>query len=222
MEIVSLKNPYPNGVPEKDHDLLQPFIDVLNEIIDKVNAGERVYLEITSGERKGSIAYIKEFDSDYDQKEPVISYSRYFRDHTARISSPSLMVILGWDKRRNKIKWSTSRSTNYLRGYKGETVWEKFDKKKAEAKLLEENDIVDREGNVLKEGDRVVYINARYGSGGSLDRGTIEQIKFNVQKYEYNDAESQTVHVIIRNDNGQKSDIKRPELSILKLDKINA
>jgi hypothetical protein len=62
-----------------------------------------------------------------------------------------------------------------------------------------------------------LYINARYGSGGSLDRGTIEKIKFNVQKYEYNDAESETVHVIIRNDNGQKSDIKRPELSILKL-----
>ena len=78
MDIISLKNPYPNGVPEKDNKLLQPFIDVLNEIIEKVNAGERVYLRITSGERKGSIAYIKEFDPNYDQKEPVISYSKYF------------------------------------------------------------------------------------------------------------------------------------------------
>jgi hypothetical protein len=73
MDIISLKNPYPNGVPEKDNKLLQPFIDVLNEIIEKVNAGERVYLRITSGERKGSIAYIQIFPGSHGKgKQSII------------------------------------------------------------------------------------------------------------------------------------------------------
>ena len=122
-----------------------------------------------------------------------------------------------WDKRRNRIKWHTYDHCEYLRDYDGPTVWKKFDKKAAAKKLLKENDILDREKQVLKVGDRVIYINARYGSGACLDRGTIEEIKFNVQKSTYFNKEQYQVHVIIKNDNGQKSDIKNPQLSVIKI-----
>ena len=236
MEAISLKNPYPNGVDTEKEHLLEPFISVIKEIREKITAGERVYIRITAGELKGSIAYIKKFNDDYQYElkgsiayikkfnddyqynEPRLSRSRTFGEPKTRISNASLNVILAWDKRRNLIKWSTYDHCEYLRDYDGPTVWEKFDKKAAEKKLLEENRILDRDNNILNVGDRVIYINARYGSGASLDRGRIEKIKFNVQKTAYNDSEYKTIHVIIRNDNGSKSDIKNPHLSIIKID----
>lgn len=216
MEIISLKNPYPNGVLEDDKDLLQPFFELINEVRDKIHNGERVYLEITSGERKGSIAYVHKIDPSYKDHTPKYHLNTMFRDR--KVYMPYyLNVILGWDKRRNKIKWSTYHYTNYLKGYKGPTVWKKFDKKKAEKELLKNQPVVDRDGNILKEGDRVLYINARYGSGATLDRGTIIKIKYSVQKTEYRDNTFNITHVIIKNDDGSESDIKKPELSILKI-----
>lgn len=217
MEILELKSPYPNGVDAKDEHLLQSFVDTLDEVRDKILAGERVYIEITSGERKGSIAYIEKFDPDYTNKQPLISrYRSTFKgENKSRVTNQSLHVILRWDGRQNRIKWSTINYTIYLRGYNGPTCWEKFDKNAAAKKLLEENDVLDRDGVELKVGHRVLYINARYGSGASLDRGTIEKIHFTVQKHA--EREFSAVHVIIKNDNGQSSDIKNPNLSVLKI-----
>lgn len=215
-EAISLKNPYPNGVvPEQEH-LLESFISLIDEIRDKILAGERVYIRITAGERKGSIAYVKQLDPAYGDEEPRISHDRMFRNNTSRISNAYLNLILRWDKRRNRIKWPTYNSCEYLRGYEGPTVWEKFDKKAAEKKMLEETKVLDRDGNILKEGDRVLYINARYSCGASLDRGIIKKIRFKVQRTTYQSKEYSTVHVIIKNDNGEESDIKSPRLSVLK------
>ena len=216
MENISLKNPYPNGVKLDDEKQLQPFIDIIDEVRDKILAGERVYVKIISGERKGSIAYIECLDLAYNNDAPSISHSFMYKPPTARIKNPSLNVILRWDKRRNRIKWPTYDSCEYLRGSTGPTVWEKFDRAAAEKKMLAENDILDRDGIALAVGDRVLYINARYGSGASLDRGTIEKIHFSIKKYQ--EREFIAVHVIIKNDNGSKSDIKNPNLSILKIE----
>lgn len=216
MEAISLKNPYPNGVNECDENLLQPFLDILNEIRDKILDGEKVYIRITSGERKGSIAYIVKLDPDYNNMPPILRTSNYFRDSTVRINSANLNVILGWEGRRNRIKWSTHTSTEYLRGYTGPTVWEKFDKKATEEKYLEDNPIFDRSGNALSKGDRVLYINARYGCAARLDCGVVKDLKYGIMKTSYNDGEAVTPHVIIKNDDGSDSDIKRPSLSILK------
>jgi hypothetical protein len=220
MKEVPLKNPYPNGVVSDQEHLLEPYINLLKEIRNKINAGERVYIKITSGERKGSIAYIVKFDDHYQNIEPGYYRHADWKKVMSRVSNDSIYVILGWDKRRNRIKWSTHDSCVYLPDYKGPTVWKKFDKKAAEKKMLKENPVLDRDGNQLSVGDRVLYINARYGSGASLDRGTIEKIKYSVQKTTYNDSEYSTPHVIIKNDNGEESDIKAPELSILRMDKI--
>lgn len=217
MKAISLKNPYPNGIETDKEELLEPFISILDEIRDKIISGEKVYIRITAGERKGSIAYIDKFDPAYTQPKPphIHRHHRWGEEYYTRVTPYSFYVILGWDGRRNKIRWPTYNSCEYLRDYEGPTVWEKFDKKAAEMKLLEETEIIDREGNELNIGDRILYINARYGCAASLDRGIIEKIKFNVQKTTQ-DTEYKTVHVIIKNDKGEKSDIKNPKLSILK------
>lgn len=217
IEAISLKNPYPNGVDVELKHQLNPFIDTLNEIRNKIQSGERVYIRITAGEREGSIAYIWGFDPDYTNKDPIITYNRTFHSHTARITNDTLYVILRWDKRQNRIKWITHTACEYLRGYDGPTVWEKFDKKAAEKKLLKNEPVYDRDKNILKEGDRVLYINARYGFAASLDRGTIKKIKYSVFKTTDRDKTYDRVHVIIKNDNGEESNIKNPELSILKV-----
>ena len=222
VETIPLTNPYPNGVVEEQKHLLEPFVSTLKEIRNKITSGERVYIQITSGERKGSIAYIKKLDPDYQNIEARLSYrSRNFRgSYLYHVENYWLCVILGWDKRRNQIKWSTNDHCEYLRNYKGPTVWKKFDKKAVEKKLLKETVILDRENNELKVGDRVLYINARYGSAATLDRGTIEDIKISATKTTYSDKEYHTIHVKIKNNNGSESDIKTPHSSILKLERI--
>lgn len=213
-----LKNPYPNGLPVNEQHILEPYVDLLNELRDKISKGEKVYIRITSGERKDSIAYIHGFDPDYPSsaKNSFIQMKRMFRDQKAYIVNDSINVILGWHGRRNRIKWSTNYYCEYLPEHIGNTVWKKFDRKKAEKKMLEETPVLDREGNTLKVGDRVLYINARYGSGASLDRGIIEEIKYKVRKTSYQDRNYTEVNIIIKNDNGSQSKIKTPRLSVLK------
>lgn len=214
---IPLKNPHINGVDPGDEHLLQPHMDTLKEILAKLAAGERVYLGITSGERKGSIAFIQSQDADYDYKErePTIRHTTGSWENKVRISGDSLYIILGWEKRRNKIKWSTYQDgTVYLPDYEGPTLWEKFDKKAAAAKALKEHEVEDSEGNLLAVGDRVIYINARYGSGARLERGVINEIKMKVEVHGEN--QYVTAHVIINNDEGQRSDIQKPWLSVIK------
>lgn len=214
---IPLKNPHPNGVEEKDKHLLQPHMNTIKEIVTKLDAGERVYIGITSGERKGSIAYIHSFDGnfDYKKREPSIRYTRGSWDDRVLIDGDTLYCVIGWEKRRNKVKWATYQDgTVYLPDYEGPTIWEKFDKKAAEAKALEDHEVEDSEGNLLAVGDRVIYINARYGSGARLERGEIIEIKMKVDVHGENQYVSS--HVIINNDEGERSDIQKPWLSIIK------
>lgn len=216
---IPLRDKYINGVDPEEQELLLPHIETLKEILRKVKNGERVYLGITTGERKGSIAYIHSLDPDYlwrDQdREPKVRHSNVWGSNTVRVDNNSLYVILRWDKRRNKIKWSTGGGdTVYLPDYEGPTVWQKVDKKKLAKETLKKRKVKDREGNVLEVGDRVVYINARYGSGARLDRGTISDIKMHVDVQGEN--KYVTTHVIIDNDDGNQSDIRNPDLAILR------
>ena len=221
---ILLKDPHPNGVPSSREDELQAHMDTINKIYDCLEKGERVYLGITSGERKGSIAYIQ-LDDDYRNERCSIRHFwdkyRFGRtgDENGMVSTLQddfISCVLRWDGRRNKVKWVTYKHTVYLPDYEGPTVWEKFDKKAAAAENLKSRPALDRDGSELAVGDRVLYINARYGAGASLDRGTVSKIKATMQMN--GDRQYTTTHVIIDNDNGQKSDIKEPQLSIIKFD----
>jgi hypothetical protein len=223
MKKIDLKNPHSNGVPQSREAELQPHIDVINEIHDRLERGDRVYVEITAGEREGSIAYI-ELDDDYCNERPRIHYyNDTYRfgpmgdpDHgVAQLNHCSINCILRWEKRRNRIKWATYHDTVYLQDYKGPTFWVKFDKKQAAKDVLEKTTVVDRYGYKLEKGDRVLYINARYGDAARLDAGVITDIKAKVKLCGHRRYES--IHVHIDNDVGEHSEICAPELSIAKL-----
>ena len=70
--IIPLSDPKPNGVIAEEEAVFQPLIDAINEIMDRVEHGERVYLGITNGERKGSIGYVKSIDRWYISRRPRI------------------------------------------------------------------------------------------------------------------------------------------------------
>jgi len=218
LRMISLSNPAPNGVSPEKEAVFRPFINAINEIIDKIKRGERVYLGITNGERKGSIGYVKFLDSYYVNHRPRITH--YYdtwgggRTHV-RIEDGTIPCTLGWEGRRNKIEWLMTRDTVYLPDYSGPTVWKKFDKKAAAKAALVKNPVKDRDGNRLAVGDRVLYINARYGAGACLDRGTIREIKAHTTVY--GEQTYTKIHVIIDNDAGVESDIRKAQLSILKI-----
>jgi len=171
--------------------------------------GDRVYIGFVTGERVGSIAYI--LDCDLSRIVPKL-YRNYYDNKWG--CNAGFSATVGWEKRRNKInEYIGGTEVVYLPDYQGPTVWEKFDKKAAAAEALARTPMKDREGNEIKEGDRVLYINARYGSGAQLDRGKIISIKATVQKHR--DLTVTTFNVEIESDGGEKSVITKPSQSVL-------
>lgn len=219
IKCVSLCNPAPNGVSIEREDVFTPLINTLNEIHDRIERGEKVYFGITDGERKGSIAYVHSFDAKYQKRRPFIRYDQDWWGREPKTISRAMYdfvsVVLAWDKRRNRIKWATYKDTVYLPDYDGSTVWQKFDKNAAGQAIIEKYPAKDRDGNVLTAGDRVVYINTRYGGGAILDRGTSKEIKVSVTSR--GKQWLHTTHVLIDNDRGEQSDIRQSQDSVLKL-----
>jgi hypothetical protein len=87
-QAISLSNPYPNGVPTEEENKLDPYINLLKEIRSKILNGEKVYIRINAGERKGSIAYIEKLNDAYQNNEP--GYYRY-RDWQTEKTMPSML-----------------------------------------------------------------------------------------------------------------------------------
>lgn len=211
---IPLRDPYPNGATDKKY--FDQIIWAYESIKSILDAGKKVYVGYTTGERAGSIAYIKEVLSDSDKIVPEVyfSHNTWKKGHDWRCWS-GFQAVLGWDGRRNAVKCFINHDIVYFPDYEGPTVWEKFDKKAAEKSAAEAAIVLDRDGNILEIGDRVLYINARYGGAACLDRGTISDIKVKVNKCR-NDIHSE-LNVIIDNDNNEQSKITGPNLSVLKI-----
>lgn len=207
-----------NGSDDKsDYD---EIIATYTDLKERWKAGERIYVGFTTGERKGSIAYIKEVSTNEDNMIPTIhSNTRY----SARAWGPAWRhghvgwtVRLAWEGRRNQINGSLAYDRLvWFHDYEGPTVWKKFDKKAAEKAATEAAVIKDRDGEVLKEGDRVLYINARYGSAAQLDRGTIKSMRVKVQKR--GEREYQQLELVIDNDEGEQSKLTSSSGAVLKI-----
>ena len=199
---------------ESDYD---DIVATYQDIHDKLEAGERVYIGYPEGERAGSIGFIKELECDMDQIIPTVRNSSYYstRPDGTWICHAGFHAKIGWDKRRNVVKCYIGHGKVYFPNFKGPTVWEKFDKKAAEKEATDARIVIDRDGKVINVGDRVLYINARYGGAAQLDRGIITDIKVKVKK-----IRSQTyadLNVYIDNDDGDKSKITGPDKTVLKL-----
>lgn len=188
---------------------------LLNEIKERFEKKEKVYIRVNKGKHKGAIGFIKKIKSFEAEikRNPGRANEWYTWKH-------HLEVTLGFDDRKNVTSTVACgyRSDEYLRNYKGKTVWV-LDKLEDKCKKAGEEPIYDMRGNELKVGDIVVFINARYGNGSSLDYGKIDDIKTTV-KQTYNGSAFKR-HVVVRslrrskNGNPEQSKINHPENYIL-------
>lgn len=125
-----------------------------------------------------------------------------------------MYCIATWDGRRNKVKVTVPNHyepAEILLDYDGPTIWEKFDAKAAKEELLKNPDQKDIKGNVLSVGDRVLYINARYGSRMTLDEGKIVEFAASVN------SKAHAFSTIIESDTGEQSTLQYPESMVYKL-----
>lgn len=222
MEVVKLERPFYEFKDIDDPQALE-HLALVTKVFNALHDGT-LYCRYIDGDRKGSIAKV----SPQDERTVVDRYGREIdtapkiERHRGRYHNDSpyytfendyFSVFCTWDGRRNKIKefFHDSITVEFLLDYDGPTVWQKFDSKAAKEEVLKNPDQRDIDGNVLKIDDRVLYINARYGSAMVLERGTIKEFKAVV------DSKSTTITTIIESDKGEQSSLKHPSTMVCKL-----
>lgn len=165
------------------------------------------YVEVLEGDYKGSIAKFtvtEKLTKDF----PV--HMCYCRDIAYNFKH-WWKGKLSWKGKRNNPQFKVSNSSCViLQGYEGDTILKRFDIRKEAKKLLDDTELCDIDGNILKIGDEVLYMNLRYGCGGRLDRGVIKEFKPH--------ARQQYISVIISNmDGDEESELNYPNTQILKI-----
>jgi hypothetical protein len=166
----------------EDDSAAVAFCNARNALLDQAINGT-LYVKFVSGDRKGSIAkvVIDVEEHPYNKCNAEIEQCRtsWFRDTVQyQIENTYFYGTAKWDKRKNSCKiFFPDRDTVFLPNYEGPTVYEMFDKKAAKEELLKNPDQHDIDGKLLAVGDKVLYINARYGSGFGMCHGTIKEFK---------------------------------------------
>jgi hypothetical protein len=212
-QVITLKNPFYNGFEDANDPVALEYLAKLKTVFNAFKSGT-LYVRFIDGDRKGSIAHLKVHPQlTYD--EPCIGYHRsYYNNSHYRITNESRFGVLTWDKRKNKVRhyFPTPRDeVEYLIGYDGPTIWEKFDAKAAKEEILQLQTEHDINGNYLSVGDRVLYVNIRYGSGTTLEIGTIKEFKVSV------DSKRAEVSTVIESDAGVLSTLKYPSSMVCKI-----
>lgn len=150
-----------------------------NALFDQAVNGT-LYVKFIAGDRKGSIARVQIDPSFNHHRAEISSVRRYYSDSRQQfeITNTWIYGIARWDKRKNSCQVHLPNpEVIFLPNYQGPTVYEMFDKKAAKEALLKNPDQHDIDGKLLSVGDKVLYINARYGSGFVLCHGTIKEFK---------------------------------------------
>lgn len=201
----NLRNPFPNGFTDETDSSVVEHLSNLNRAFDLLQSGE-LFVKFIDGDREGSIARVA---SKYlNARRPEIGYGR----HGNRFHNDYLFGRCSWDGRRNGVDVTIPQpDLVVLFDYNGPTVWELFDAKAAKAEVLKNPDQVDIDGAKLMVGDKVLYMNLRYGSGGTLQHGTIQEFKAVV------DSKGALITTIVKSDHADEvSEIRYPERMIYK------
>lgn len=207
----------------------QPCEDLMvmiQRIVEDVNDHKKVYVRFVSGERKGSIAFIKKI-INYRCNKSIQSRGYFSNKEPTPEYLFTLDSQLGWDDRKNTAKVKLfDRYVPYqlelLPDYDGPTVWKNIDLKNEAKLILEDNPPKDMRGKIINKDDKVVFINARYGSGAELDYGIVNEI-VSKASFDYKGDCSAEITVVIHSlqyNNQSKSEpliskIKYPDKSIL-------
>lgn len=186
---------------------------LLNEhkLVKQALIDGNLYGRFIDGDRKGSVTKLIPDPSMPTGliREVKVESSRYNSGY--RIEGGYLWCVCTWKGRKNKVKVTLPhRDIELLIGDSIETIWSKFDAKAAKQEVLKNPNQKDIDGNVLTIGDKVLYINARYGSGMTLERGTVKEFKVVVN------SESTSISTIIESDGGETSSLTYPQRMVYK------
>lgn len=176
------------------------------QVHDYLTLNGYCYVRVISGDYKGSIAKFT-LDSPIGTEK---LYRKVPCDEEVFIVKYLWYGKLSWKGKRNNPKFKLSSSScDVLLGYTGETELIRIDLKKIKKDLLDK-EVVDVDGNKLSVGDKVIYMNLRYGNGGALCRGTIIDFK----AY----AREGRASVIIENNKNpnENSELNYPRLQVMK------
>lgn len=180
--------------------------EYVQEMQERIEDKKPVFVKFASAhpKRPNAIALVKSIKCE--RKGDRDGYSRY----TAQLK---------WDDRKNTAKVDfNNNDVVYLPKYEGKTVWFIFDAAAFAKKNAKK--VCDRLGREIKEGDVVTYINARYGSGATIDFGVVQKIVHKASRGFRSSIEIETtVHIeTIAVEEGERveaSKITRPERSIM-------
>lgn len=185
----------------------------LSSINDILNNGDgKCYIEILEGDYKGSIAIFTQLD--YDAVEDVVDYRTLSSTYYNLKSYWS--GRLSWQGKRNNPSFLLRNgSAIVLPEYSGNTVFKKRNLKAEAEKLLSSAKPADIDGYDIEIGDKVLYMNLRYGSGGILSKGIVKNFKAH--------ARDGYVSVIVENSDvkGEESQLHYPHRQIFKFLRVN-
>lgn len=210
MKITEFGNGSSQYIGTKPSLLNEEWFKNLTKIYNHITKHGFCHVEILEGDYKGSIA---KFTLDSDFKISYLKNELCSRNYYAKEEIYNYHYFwqgrLSWKGKRNNPKFNMqSKYCNVLLNYDGEEILERFDHKKVKAELLKQ-DVLDIDGRTLEIGDKVLYINTRYGSGSELNHGVIIAFKA--------DAKSGNVSAEILNDIcDQKSMCNHTEYQIYK------
>lgn len=205
---------YGNGFDQEDDPKALEYLAQQHALIDKFVEGS-LYIKFIDGDRKGSIAKVipntKTFGNNAAKKASIRNRYGSFNHKPYSFENERFYAIATWNGRSNKVQINLpNREIVFLPNYTGPTVWEKFDAKAAQKEILKSPDQKDIDGNILAIGDPVLYINARYGSGMTLEHGTVKEFKVSV------DSKKHEIFTIVQNSDGVESKITNSHNMIFK------
>lgn len=199
-----------DGLLDSETKVLESIHQELLDDYDK--NGGFIYVKIPKGQKAGSIAKLV-------SKEPP-SFKKHRQSYSHRDpDGPKYNVWikysgnLRWTGRSNKPKGNIAYDCNWLKDYDGPTVWKSESADDVRARVLE-TPLKSVTGEHIKVGDKVLYINARYGSGMRLSFGKITKIDAEYHSYD----NTASPYVVVTNDSNplEESRINNPEEFIYK------
>lgn len=204
----------------------QEIVDRFEELKVLHRDGKPIYIRFRTGDYAGSVArFVPEegtdrFGNPYFRLGCTATRDRSRGSKEGYRYEVDVHGTARWTGRSNKPQVNLASYYDdvvWLRGYEGPTSFVMVDKKAVKAAAVEKKIFLDFEANELKVGDRVLYVNIRYGQGTQLDVGKVVRFEAELRSR----GRSETFVVVSREGDGVESKVSSPERMVMKFDPGN-